>query len=750
MPSRLEVEHLRFLCGTGVLSLSQFWKLSFLCRNFLVLRGDSRVQGLGGVVRACLASYREKAILRSFLSRCIDAGDSTPLKQLLAIQGVGGCCPGLLSRAISNKGASEECIAVLAKEAGEGGIFTFNPMWVSDLSATTLTTLLDTKVIDPNMWLHRREVVIRAVDPDFVPDGQMSGAIREKLGRGPPGVDCWRPLLSMLIDEKKYDCAEVLLDRGARVDVGEFGDDDSIALGLFADPEGRTPLHALVLALSQPDPEPPISNHEEGGGGEEVGNGDEPAGSGLSDTKAGMRLLERLSAAARQAGCLEWTARMVWDRDSEVPPDGHVEMSALALACACLKPQIVEILISAGAHVSGAHCAMLSFERHHPIRIAIEGLESKSRRELKVIRQEYDAYSLAIEGVLQKLEEGGARSESVGAYLLSSACRENKVRAMHVLIKRGVDVNGEKENSLEGRKFKTPLIECIQNHRWRFAKHLLKKGADPNRPSSKGGVSRRKGRGSHSFSVDMGGEVGGEGGGRTEGNEESEGVLPLQAALNQMEQAEDPISCWYLVGRLTFQFGARIDLLKGQFSIDAPPTSPRRAPPLSMILSIPRTHGPLLENILGSLPSRVLDSVPGPMQRFFGVSALAIALKMGYKKGVEALVAAGADVNKETAFPDMSNLRSISSSSGWPPSVLFVSPLAIAIWYKRWEEVQTLIDAGANLESARAAFSDEGKQEIFPPKQLQALAEELAQQHPFSICRMLLPESKKDKKWFSR
>uniref|UniRef100_A0A0G4FWU9 Uncharacterized protein n=1 Tax=Chromera velia CCMP2878 TaxID=1169474 RepID=A0A0G4FWU9_9ALVE len=311
-----------------------------------------------------------------------------------------------------------------------------------------LCRLLDDKLVDPNMWIKE----------DMRDDRQL---------RTDPWTVYWQPLLSRLIDARNFECAQVLLDRGARVDVCEWeaestyvnspedNDDPAYAFELWDEYNsfpGKTSLHTLVLAL-KPD---------------SLGTRRPPPARGLS-------LLKRMAALAKERGCLEWTATVP---EAALLPSRlyartqQCELSPFLLACSSLQPVLVDAFIEAGACVKGG-----VLKKESPVSLSTLCLrrypdsptEEMGQSCVEVLRR------LAHNGVdLDPQVEG--MSQQVAALPLFVALCKGSEKLVDFLVKEGGLTITDSYRGF------SPVLMCIQHRRWSLAAVLLDEhNLDPNR-----------------------------------------------------------------------------------------------------------------------------------------------------------------------------------------------------------------------------------------------------------------------------
>uniref|UniRef100_A0A0G4HHY6 Uncharacterized protein n=1 Tax=Chromera velia CCMP2878 TaxID=1169474 RepID=A0A0G4HHY6_9ALVE len=328
LPTSEESRLPQILCASGVLSLKLFWKLSSISKELLALRDSPELcTGLGGVA-AGLSVISERCALLDLLHDCIDRDDVRALQQLLPLRGLKGTFPGLFGRAVEKE--AESCFALLRENP-----ILFCPPDVSanfrSMKPEMLRRLLQEKVLDANMWMK-----VENTDQ----------------GNRTPWAIVWKPILNQMIDERNFDCAEVLLEFGARVDVCEWEAVKEVAEFIDSDDQdpyefcdwrtgfgfsGKSPLHSLILALviSQP-----------------TDSKDPP---GLPSQKS-LAFLKRLVGTAKEHGCLDWTAivphhALALPFRREFDCYIQYELSALSLACTFLQPAVVDVLLEGGARV---------------------------------------------------------------------------------------------------------------------------------------------------------------------------------------------------------------------------------------------------------------------------------------------------------------------------------------------------------------------------------------------------------------
>uniref|UniRef100_A0A0G4HEL6 Uncharacterized protein n=1 Tax=Chromera velia CCMP2878 TaxID=1169474 RepID=A0A0G4HEL6_9ALVE len=439
---------------SGVLGVRLFWKFSSLSQDHLKIRDQ-----VGGLWRVIIGDgVSERRWLHSLVVSCIDRDDAKALKQLLAIPGLTLTMPCLFGRAAEKQAWT--CLSLLSDHPVSSVPSEFTQGRLESLDRATLTVLLDRQILHPNMWVQARS---GHGDDDAV-----------------PWRIVWRPLLNLMIDQRKFDCAGVLLDRGARVDVMEWeaegnalwpqceapgghylGEIETEGWVEGASFPGKSPLHSLIFVL-----------HALRGLWWQGGSGDMPMGA-EGDGDGGMALLGRLAKAARERGCLEWTARV---GGSQLPSDAlhdarhQLEVSPLGLASVLLFPSAVQVLLDAGANpcAEGRLCspvALACLPARWPCASA-----HKRQACLEVLK------SLADKGALGEM---GKRCEipirrALGN-VLSFACWGGMEDLAAFLLQRGISSCLLKSLEGENRTW-PPLLVGIRSQQWPLVASLLKGG----------------------------------------------------------------------------------------------------------------------------------------------------------------------------------------------------------------------------------------------------------------------------------
>uniref|UniRef100_A0A0G4GF70 Uncharacterized protein n=1 Tax=Chromera velia CCMP2878 TaxID=1169474 RepID=A0A0G4GF70_9ALVE len=250
------------------LGVRLFWKVSGLSKRLLALREDATLNGLGSIDFDPVSEredvwylidnvFRAQARLerksRSSSFSALKTVDLSVLWEFLS-----GRYPSLLTRVLDKHPSSQEVPDFLGgrdkDSTGAGPLRNLSEAALSSLPGRRLSVLLRTgEVMSPNAWV---QVTFER-------------RVREM------------PMLVAFLAVGNMDCAEVLLDASARVDVCEWW-------GTSPRRAGRTPMEALLEFL--------VRAREKG---EE----------GVEKRQQGLRLLRRLAEASQRANCLGWELR---------------------------------------------------------------------------------------------------------------------------------------------------------------------------------------------------------------------------------------------------------------------------------------------------------------------------------------------------------------------------------------------------------------------------------------------------------
>uniref|UniRef100_A0A0G4HVH3 Uncharacterized protein n=1 Tax=Chromera velia CCMP2878 TaxID=1169474 RepID=A0A0G4HVH3_9ALVE len=457
--SRLLFDIPNLLIRSGVLGVRQFWKFSSISKDLLRVRDDPTSLGFGSVCSGFHLT-RERGEVSDLLYDCLDADNAVAFRQVLALGGWIAQVPFLLHYALEQE--AQKCVNVLTKMTVALVCRELSPHAVSVLTSESLDGLLKAGIVRPDSWIQLDD----------------------------PGVrECTeQPLLTALIDARNFECAEMLLDAGARVDTVEWE--------LKTDWVGRAPLHALVLQLGASG-QPRCDVVERDG---------EVLRLSERERETGLSLLRRLAIASKASGCLDWETS-VWMRKGWECTCAHApgvscsckwsmivsrEETALGLACVARQADAVRILLEAGAETSRGRGEAQGYKQHNKLSLPM----------LAVARdwlspQFDDARSAEVLAVLADwgvdLNKRGAasevREEMMGHTPLSFACAFRLQKCVEVWADKGVNAKcALPPRALKGSDESVclPLTEALASPGYgrealqSVVKSLLKAGADPN------------------------------------------------------------------------------------------------------------------------------------------------------------------------------------------------------------------------------------------------------------------------------
>uniref|UniRef100_A0A0G4HCQ4 Uncharacterized protein n=1 Tax=Chromera velia CCMP2878 TaxID=1169474 RepID=A0A0G4HCQ4_9ALVE len=407
----------RLLIRSGVLGVRGFWKLSSLSKGLLKSRDDVSLLGLGSVCCG-FASVFEREQLEKLLRNCLEYDNVRSLQQILALGGILGRCPSVMRW--GQHMDAHKCVEALTKMEPVSVVqgFVVN---IYNLTPKALAGMQQQGSVQPNSWIERYGQRVR--DSTF------------------------QPLLNLLIEKLNFECAELLLDAGARVDVADLK--CNFDSGRFQ--IGWSPLQTLVLLL--------------------VGWHGEAMRLTKSSRKRGLSLLKRLAIASKSARCLDWT---VSERNFTVCILKAREETSLGVACMGCEPEVVRILLEVGLGGAGgsSRLPMMALGGGW----MFSGTRADDLRSADVLSQLADA------GV--HMDARGERGKEAKHTPLSRACGLGLHRCAKVLLERGARVGGAR---ISGGSdfFRLPLHEALTCGKHigvvtSLVKSLLKWGADPN------------------------------------------------------------------------------------------------------------------------------------------------------------------------------------------------------------------------------------------------------------------------------
>uniref|UniRef100_A0A0G4FZ75 Uncharacterized protein n=1 Tax=Chromera velia CCMP2878 TaxID=1169474 RepID=A0A0G4FZ75_9ALVE len=438
------------LGSSGVSGIRLFWKLSSLSRGLQKLRQGDYLKDV--LCPENQISLSERSELRSLVHDCIDKDDVKTLKQLSEVKSLSLLrrFPALLRRAYER--SSLQCTAHFSQSPSFHASQEFSAASVGRMGKETLKVLIETGVLQPDAW--------------FKAEDKWGGGMKLKY---------WKPLSIVLIEADNFECAEFLLDKGARADVCEWpvGEEEGAENGesplrlshrrhwesrCFC--PGKTPLHSLLLASWR---------------------GETPQAE-EAEQSAKLQLLHRLVTVASESKtrCLEWCSSVPLIDGAASNGSGGTEtireMCSLALACRVLDPQAVAVLLSSRKAVLGQKegdelmsLAMGGVWREMVLGVSRIHKEAIEHRRVRVLK------ALAERGVDLSTE---TRSKDPMSTPLMAACVGDMGVVIDFLIQSGVSPKRKKGKDGEGAP--VPLVICMQKKKWSIAKKLLEGGADPN------------------------------------------------------------------------------------------------------------------------------------------------------------------------------------------------------------------------------------------------------------------------------
>uniref|UniRef100_A0A0G4FFB0 Uncharacterized protein n=1 Tax=Chromera velia CCMP2878 TaxID=1169474 RepID=A0A0G4FFB0_9ALVE len=267
------------LLASGLLGLGGFWKVTSLSKEFVGLR-DGSIWG----VCAGFDTMSEREEIWRFLESCFKWDNVCALQQLFSLKEVSARYPFLLRRLFQLRDRtlssvpplsppqSLKCVEFLSKNCTTP----FSPEMpegcISTLTRESLSVLLKNGAVHPNAWV-------------------LVGAEPVSKKRTPVA----RPLITALIDARKFDCVETLIEAGARS-------------------------------------EEEVAQKEQGGGE----NGD----------ALRFSVLRRIAKASKEAGCLHWTVIVKQCYDPAISsPRCASEKTALHLAVLCGEAETARVIL---------------------------------------------------------------------------------------------------------------------------------------------------------------------------------------------------------------------------------------------------------------------------------------------------------------------------------------------------------------------------------------------------------------------
>uniref|UniRef100_A0A0G4GRM9 Uncharacterized protein n=1 Tax=Chromera velia CCMP2878 TaxID=1169474 RepID=A0A0G4GRM9_9ALVE len=485
----------RILCGSGFFNARSFWKFSSLVsKSFHPLTKDSTSFGLGGAV-AALDLLSDRRALELLTISCIEADDAETLQTLNSAAHVFDRLPGLYFTALHSGSAKA---IVLLGQAGRADMHSdLSLSAIERMSVETLTLLLDRGRINPNQWIESR----------------LFEASHEPPQPPPVHLTYWKPLLSVAIQYEKWECVDLLLSRGARVDLCECGETweeeekvDRLRVEKFKEGEpdrrthphwvtfgdkeesfsrGRTPLHMLVLMISKQkwDPEPVENPPDDASASEVAAFISRVERTRTERYKRCMSLLQRVVEAARESKSLDWTLRWHlkgiegFEEAAESENESFevqrlIQTSALGIACYFQEKEVIEVLLDAGARVNWSDCDLkgrggrveppLIVSVNDMVAERADGTEEENQMRVDIVKRLLEAGALLS-------QVGTERSTALGL-----ACRFNMRQLVHFLMESGAPVR-QVRGGLRG--VETPFVGAVSPGRMDLALELVSRGA---------------------------------------------------------------------------------------------------------------------------------------------------------------------------------------------------------------------------------------------------------------------------------
>uniref|UniRef100_A0A0G4GDS4 Uncharacterized protein n=1 Tax=Chromera velia CCMP2878 TaxID=1169474 RepID=A0A0G4GDS4_9ALVE len=460
------------IVGSGILGFRGFWKISSLSKNLLSLRDDTTTLGLGSVC-ADFAHESGRDAVWEFIRNCFRCDDSKALKQFLALPRVPDRYPFLLRRLLSDNPNSVQCLEILIEEhanrSGRGELCSplcsplMFPEGVDGLLKEALKLMIDRNVIEPNSWT--------------------VGASASLPGGGSETVAL--PVLCTLIQGKKFEAAEALLKKGAKVDVcawrncsgGEAIRSDLLPLCALVHRLANIASEAQILAQAET-----IVEEEDEEETEERAEIRRRYLELIEQREKGLSLFRCLSVAALESGCLHWR------ENARVGGNQIVvgENTALQLACRYRDPEMIGVLVDREADSLGGGEGCVSGLPFLVLQSTQPSTSEPSR----------DSHCAAALSHLARLRGINLNATSTNRHIqtthtpLSLACSYGMVKSAEVLLQNGAVANKVKRSrGVTRRRYSEsmwtsystpPLFEALQRHFEPLVTLLLEWGADPN------------------------------------------------------------------------------------------------------------------------------------------------------------------------------------------------------------------------------------------------------------------------------
>uniref|UniRef100_A0A0G4GQ89 Uncharacterized protein n=1 Tax=Chromera velia CCMP2878 TaxID=1169474 RepID=A0A0G4GQ89_9ALVE len=284
----LDVQHK--VGASGVLGVRLFWKLSSLSRRQRRLR--------------------QKEYLKDVLSpeSQISVSERSEFRSLTSIR--------------EESTAVRRCSFALVALSHSSSFYPsqlFSAAFVKQLDRETLKVLIEQGELHLDSWFEVEDTWKEEIGGGMGEhwNDWEDGSEEDDTAESFPRLKYWKPLLILLIEAHNFECAEFLLEAGARTDVCEWlavaeRDDSPLQVSHRRHWEtnffcpGKTPLHSLLLSIWRKPTA--VSLTEDEGHAQK------------------LRLLQRIAAVASKSNtqCLEWKSFI---------PLSKTEMCSLFLAC---------------------------------------------------------------------------------------------------------------------------------------------------------------------------------------------------------------------------------------------------------------------------------------------------------------------------------------------------------------------------------------------------------------------------------
>uniref|UniRef100_A0A0G4HCS3 Uncharacterized protein n=1 Tax=Chromera velia CCMP2878 TaxID=1169474 RepID=A0A0G4HCS3_9ALVE len=383
MTAKSVTDVLGILFASGLSGLRNFWKVSGLSKTLAEKRSSTTVS---------FDSIAEREEVWHLIDHCLKKDNAEFFRQVLELKGVIFRYPFLLRRALEKGKGLQKCVDVLE-------------------NLKTSTVVCELSELPPILG------------------GLTRDRLNSLIASGLVATDSWvewpsRALLLVMafIEVGNFVCAEVLVEKGAKVDVCSWKLVETGGYSVF----DKTPLQSLL--------ESTLFKHvpkKEGEVGEE-------GKKQTSKRSEGLSLLRLLAQASKEQDCLSWRVRVGGKRNQK-----RREETAFGLACLMHDAEAVRVLLEVGRGVCDHQT--LPF-------LAVEGLTAIPTAQWERERKDEGALS-----VLSVLADAG-----VDLSLLSVACDLKSVPMIRLLGGKGGADPNVVGKAREGEKAgKVPLLRVV-------------------------------------------------------------------------------------------------------------------------------------------------------------------------------------------------------------------------------------------------------------------------------------------------